>query len=63
MDAQIETIQNLGVEEIVSLSFMGEIIRAVVKPESLSRSNKGVKIAVRKDDMLFFDKKSQRVYL
>ena len=63
LDAQIETIQNLGVEEIVSMSFMGEIIRAVVKPESVSKSNKGVKIAIRKDDMLFFDKKSQRVYL
>ena len=63
LDAQIETIQNLGVEEIVSMSFMGEIIRAVVKPESLSRSIKDVKIAVRKDDMLFFDKESQRVYL
>lgn len=63
LDAQIETIQNLGVEEIVSMSFMGEIIRAVVKPESVSKSNKGVKIAIRKGDMLFFDKKSQRVYL
>jgi len=63
LDARVETIQNLGVEEIVSMSFKGEIIRAVVKPGSLSRSNKGVKIAVRKDDMLFFDKKSQRVYL
>ena len=63
LDARIETIQNLGVEEVVSMSFMGEIIRAVVKPESVSKSNKGVKIAIRKDDMLFFDKKSQRVYL
>ncbi len=63
LDAQIETIQNLGVEEIVSMSFMGEIIRAVVKPESVSKSNKGVKIAIRKGDMLFFDKKSQRIYL
>jgi len=63
LDARIETIQNLGVEEIVSMSFMGEMIRAVVKPESLSRSDRDVKIAVRKDDMLFFDKKSQRVYL
>jgi multiple sugar transport system ATP-binding protein len=63
LDAQIETIQNLGVEEVVSMSCMGEIIRAVVKPDSLSRSHKGVKIAVRQEDMLFFDKKSQRVYL
>ncbi len=63
LDAQIETKQNLGVEEIVSMSFMGEMIRAVVKPGSLSKLNKGVKIDVRKDDMLFFDKKSQRVYL
>jgi ABC-type sugar transport system ATPase subunit len=63
LDAQIETIQNLGVEEVVSMSCMGEIIRAVVKPGSLSRSHKGVKIAVRQEDMLFFDKKSQRVYL
>ena len=63
LDARIETIQNLGVEEIVSMRFMGEVIRAVVKPESLSRSDRDVKIAVRKDDMLFFDKESQRVYL
>ena len=63
LDARIETIQNLGVEEVVSMSFMGEMIRAVVKPGSISRSNREVKIAVRKDDMLFFDKESQRVYL
>ena len=63
LEARIETIQNLGVEEIVSMSFMGEVIRAVVKPESLSRSDRDVKIAVREDDMLFFDKESQRVYL
>ncbi|MBC8177966.1 MAG: ABC transporter ATP-binding protein [Desulfobacterales bacterium] len=63
LDARIETIQNLGVEEIVSMSFMGEIIRAVVKPESISKSDKDIKITIRKDDMLFFDKESQRVYL
>jgi ABC-type sugar transport system ATPase subunit len=63
LDARIETVRNLGVEEVVSMSFMGEMIRAVVKPGSLSSPNKGAKIAVRKDDMLFFDKKSQRVYL
>ena len=63
LDARIETIQNLGVEEIVSMNFMGEIIRAVVKPESISKSDKDIKIAIRKDDMLFFDKQSQRVYL
>ena len=63
LDAQIETIQNLGVEEIVSMSFMGEVIRAVVKPESISKSDKDVKITIQKEDMLFFDKESQRVYL
>jgi len=63
LDARIETIQNLGVEEIVSMSFMGEIIRAVVKPGSISKSDKDIKITIRKDDMLFFDKESQRVYL
>lgn len=63
LDARIETIQNLGVEEVVSMSFMGEMIRAVVKPGSISRSNREVKIAVRENDMLFFDKESQRVYL
>ena len=63
LDAHIETIQNLGVEEIVSMSFMGETIRGVVKPGSISRSNGDVKIAVRQEDMLFFDEKSQRVYL
>ena len=63
LDARIETIQNLGVEEIVSMSFRGEVIRAVVKPESISKSDKDIKIAIQKDDMLFFDKESQRVYL
>ena len=63
LDVRIETIQNLGVEEIVSMSFMGEVIRAVVKPESISKSDKDIKITIRKDDMLFFDKQSQRVYL
>ena len=63
LDAQIETIQNLGVEEIVSMSFMGEVIRAVVKPESISKSDKDIKITIQKEDMLFFDKESQRVYL
>jgi ABC-type sugar transport system ATPase subunit len=63
LDARIETIQNLGVEGIVTMNLMGEMIRAVVKPGSLSMLNKDVKIAVRKEDMLFFDKQSQRVYL
>ena len=63
LDARIETIQNLGVEEVVSMSFMGEIIRAVVKPGSISKSNKDVKITVREGDMLFFNKQSERVYL
>jgi len=63
LDARIETIQNLGVEEIVTMSFMGEMIRAVVKPESISKSDTDIKITIQKDDMLFFDKKSQRVYL
>ena len=63
LGGRVETIQNLGVEEIVTMSFMGEMVRAVVKPESLSRSSKDVKFTVRKEDMLFFDKESQRVYL
>ena len=63
LDARIETRQNLGVEEIVTMSFMGELLRAVVKPGSIPKSDKNVKIAVRKEDMLFFDKQSQRVYL
>lgn len=62
LDARIETVQNLGVEKIVSMSFMGEMIRGVVKPSSISRSNGDVKITVRKEDVLFFDEKSQRVY-
>ena len=63
LGGRVETIQNLGVEEIVTISFMGEMVRAVVKPESLSRSSKDIKFTVRKEDMLFFDNKSQRVYL
>ena len=61
--ARVETIQNLGVEEIVTMNFKDEMVRAVVKPESLSRTSKDVKFTVRKEDMLFFDNKSQRVYL
>jgi multiple sugar transport system ATP-binding protein len=61
--ARVETIQNLGVEEIITMNFMDEMVRAVVKPESLSRTSKDVKFTVRKEDMLFFDNKSQRVYL
>jgi multiple sugar transport system ATP-binding protein len=61
--ARVETIQNLGVEEIVTMNFMDEMVRAVVKPESFSRTSKDVKFTVRKEDMLFFDNKSQRVYL
>ena len=61
--ARVETIQNLGVEEIVTMNFMDEMVRAVVKPESLSRTSKDLKFTVRKEDMLFFDNKSQRVYL
>ena len=63
LGGRVETIQNLGVEEIVTMNFMGEMVRAVVKPESLSRSSKDIKFTVRKEDMLFFDNKSQRVYL
>jgi multiple sugar transport system ATP-binding protein len=61
--ARVETIQNLGVEEIVTMNFMDEMVRAVVRPESLSRTSKDVKFTVRKEDMLFFDSQSQRVYL
>jgi len=63
LDVRVETIQDLGVEEIVTMNFRDEIIRAVVKPGSFSTSDKSMKITVRKEDMLFFDNKSQRVYL
>ena len=61
--ARVETIQNLGVEEIVTMNFRDEMVRAVVKPGSLSKTSKDVKFTVRKEDMLFFDNQSQRVYL
>ncbi|MCP4577775.1 MAG: ABC transporter ATP-binding protein [Deltaproteobacteria bacterium] len=63
LDVRVETIQNLGVEEIVTMNFRDEILRAVVKPGSFSTSVMSAKIAIRKEDMLFFDNKSQRVYL
>ncbi len=63
VDARIETRQNLGVEEIVTVNCMGEIVRAVIKPGSLARSGDNMKIAVKKRNMLFFDNESQRVYL
>jgi ABC-type sugar transport system ATPase subunit len=62
-NARVETLQNLGVEEIVTMNFRDEMIRAVVKPGSLSKTSKDVMFTVRKEDMLFFDNKSQRVYL
>ena len=61
-EAKIETIQNLGVEQIVSLNFSGETIRALVKPDIALNLNEAVNLDVPQEHIMYFDKKSNRVY-
>ncbi|CAB1059202.1 Dihydroxyacetone ABC transport system, ATP-binding protein [Olavius sp. associated proteobacterium Delta 1] len=61
-EAKIETIQNLGVEQIVSLNFKGEIIRALVKPDNHLNLNEDVNIDIPQEYILYFDKNTKRVY-
>ena len=61
LEGDIETIQNLGVEEIISMNFNGEVIRATVRPEEVHKIKDKVRFKIAKSDMLFFDEASQRV--
>ncbi len=62
-EANIETIENLGVEEIVFLHFNGESIRALAPPDVSLHVNESIKVDVSEDNMLFFDSESKRVYV
>ncbi len=60
--ARIETIQNLGVEQIVTLSYHGESIRALTKPGTLLEPNARIAVDVPAALMLFFDDHEMRIY-
>lgn len=62
-EAKIETIQNLGVEQIVTLNYKDEIIRALVKPDFPLNLNEYIKVHVSNEHFLFFDNNAERVYL
>jgi len=61
-EAKIETIQNLGAEQIVSLNYHGEIIRALVKPDALLNLKESVWVDVPRAHLLYFDKNNKRVH-
>ncbi|MCD4719703.1 MAG: ABC transporter ATP-binding protein [Desulfobacula sp.] len=63
MQAHIETIQNLGVEKIISMSINGEIIRAIVRPDEFHKIHDTVKVHITRKNMLFFDKNFQRIQI
>lgn len=62
LKAKIDTIQNLGVEQIVSLKFRDETIRALVKPDFPLDLNEYVNIDIPKEYLLYFDENAERVY-
>ena len=62
LKAKIETIQNLGVEKIVSLSLSGETVRALVKPDVTLNLDEDIHVDIPREDIMFFDKNSERVY-
>ena len=61
-EAKIETVQNLGVEKIVSLNLGGETIRALVKPDLPLNFNENVNVDIPQEYIMYFNKKSERVY-
>ena len=61
-EAKIETVQNLGVEKIVSLNLGGETIRAIVKPDLSLNFNEDVNVDIPQEYIMYFNKKSERVY-
>ena len=62
LKAKIDTIQNLGVEQIVSLKFKDENIRALVKPDFPLNLNEYVDVDIPSEYLLYFDKNAERVY-
>jgi multiple sugar transport system ATP-binding protein len=62
LKAKIETIQNLGVEKIVSLSLSGETVRALVKPDVTLNLDDDVYVDISREYIMYFDKNSERVY-
>ncbi|MBT4267128.1 MAG: ABC transporter ATP-binding protein [Deltaproteobacteria bacterium] len=63
LEAKVETIQNLGVEEIISMNFNGEIIRATVRPDEAHKVRDSIKFNIDTENILFFDEASQRVQI
>jgi multiple sugar transport system ATP-binding protein len=61
-EARIETIQNLGVEQIVTLNYQDEQIRAIVRPDVPLILNDRVKVDIPEASFLYFDKNEERVY-
>ncbi|MCP4403356.1 MAG: ABC transporter ATP-binding protein [bacterium] len=62
-EARIDTIENLGVEEIVFLHFNGESIRALATPDVSLHVNESIQVDVAEENMLFFDTECKRVYV
>ena len=62
LSAEIETVQNLGVEEVISMNFKGEQVRAVVRPEGRYRLRQKVNFSIVPENVLFFDQDSRRVF-
>ncbi len=60
-EAKVDVINNLGVEEVVSLNFHGEVIRALATPDVSLNVNKSIMFDVSEENMLFFDHESKRV--
>ena len=61
-EAQIETIQNLGVEQIITLNYKDERIRALVKPDFPLNLNENIQVYIPKEHILFFNNNAERVY-
>jgi multiple sugar transport system ATP-binding protein len=62
LKAKIDNIQNLGVEQIVSLKLKDENIRALVKPDFPLDLNEDVHIDISKEHLLYFNKNAERIY-
>ena len=60
-EANIDVIENLGVEEVVFLNFNGETIRALATPDVSLNVNESIPFDVSEESMLFFDHESKRV--
>ncbi len=61
LEGEIETIQNLGVEEVLSMKFKGEQLRAVTRPFGKYKPHEKTNFGVLWNHVLFFDQDSQRI--